>query len=133
MFTKLKYEIKKKDTRTSAKTVEFTNPILNKKHIFPSVMFDVRKREDLDAVIQMYSKENKLKRVFGFQIPFYKLAKYMPQILKNTPTKMSYISDLNSEAFYYGGIKEEKNNFYLDYKLIPEKIRAEIVAVQKRK
>ena len=132
MFTKLKYEIKKKDTRTSAKTVEFTNQILNKKHIFPSVMFDVRKREDLDAVTQMFSMENNLKRVFGFQIPFYKLAKYMPTILKCTPNKMSYISDLNSEAFYYGSIKEEKNNFYLDYKLIPEKIKAEIIAVQKR-
>jgi len=133
MFSKLKYEIKKKDKRTSAKTVEFTNPILDKKHIFPSVMFDVRQKEDLAAVTSLFSKPNKLKRVFGFQVPFYKLAKYMPTLMKNVPRKLSFISDVNSEVFYYGSIKEEKKNFYLSYRLIPERIRSEILAIQKKK
>ena len=77
-MAKLKYVIKKTDARTRAKTVEFINPVLDKKHLFPSVMFDIRQKEEFQVVLNLFSRGYNFNRVLGFQIPYYKLIKYMP-------------------------------------------------------
>lgn len=108
MFAKLKYEIVKRDIKTPAKIVNFENPILKKKKEFPGVIFDIRQREDFDCIIRRFSEGYNPKKICGFQIPYYMLARYVPNLINKIPSNMLLISDINNEVFFYSSIKDEK-------------------------
>lgn len=114
-----------------AKIAEYSNWPLQKSIQFPAVMFNVQSKEDLDVIKQYYFQQYPSNHIFGYAVPFHKLASYIPELLKTVPRTATYMCDLDTEIFWHSTQKLKPNiqKFYEEYTAIPTKIKSRIANI----
>lgn len=134
MLSKLQYVVVERDVAagTTSKIAKLINPILNKETILTGGMFDIRSKEDFDTIIKIYThrKGYKFPNIKGVQIPLHNLPLYAAPIRRVLPKENMIISDVESEFFFYDGLKRGKADFYKKNNLLPDEMKRFMEAVQ---
>jgi len=123
----ISYKLKKLDSQyKQAKIVEFKNAVLSKSTEFPAAMFYVQGPEDMDAIKRYYFQTHPDDHIFGYTIPFHKLAEFVPALIKNVPHETIFMCDINSEIYWSNTLRPDIVKFFAEYTAIPEKIKNKI-------
>ena len=130
MLNTIKYQTIKRDISTAGRITRFENPISNKIIGFPSVLCHLQGKEDIDF-LRWYNKKKLPKRNFsGIVVPYDRLFRFGKEILKELPNNWLFLSDIQSEVYFRGSLKEGIWNVIKNSRTVPEQIKKLVTEVK---